>query len=243
LSSSASWDLEALRFEVYTEGARRVIFFVRYATSEFGVECIEAEHLLLGLLREDESLVKRFLAQGDSIEAIRKQIENETVRNEESIGVSVDLPLSQESKRILAYAAEESERLSLGQIGTIHLLLGLLRVENCLAARILRQHGLDTSIVNKEFQGENPVNSVAPKDGFVPDPATALRIAEAVWIPIFGQQEVETQRPFHAKLERDIWVVTSSPKQGSKGEVIVAKILRSAGTILMIGRQTQNFIT
>jgi ATP-dependent Clp protease ATP-binding subunit ClpC len=44
-------------FERYTEQARRVIFFARYATSELGAECIETEHLLLGLLRGDAALV------------------------------------------------------------------------------------------------------------------------------------------------------------------------------------------
>ena len=45
-------------FERYTEKARRVIFFARYEASQFGSPCIETEHLLLGLLREDKALVR-----------------------------------------------------------------------------------------------------------------------------------------------------------------------------------------
>ncbi len=48
-------------FEKYTEKARRVIFFARYEASQFGQPYIEAEHLLLGLLREDKALTSRFL--------------------------------------------------------------------------------------------------------------------------------------------------------------------------------------
>jgi len=54
-------------FERYTEKARRVIFFARDEASNFGTPCIETEHLLLGLLREDRALTHRFLPSIDSI--------------------------------------------------------------------------------------------------------------------------------------------------------------------------------
>ena len=98
-------------FERYTEKARRVIFFARYEASQFGSPYIETEHLLLGLLREDKALANRFLRSHAAIESIRKQIEaHTTVR--EKVSTSVDLPLSHECKRVLAYGAEEAERLS-----------------------------------------------------------------------------------------------------------------------------------
>src|SRR5579871_5084687 len=93
-------------FEKYTEKARRVIFFARYEASQFGSSYIETEHLLLGLLREDKALTNRFLRSHTSIESIRKQIEGRTTIREK-VSTSVDLPLSQECKRVLAYAAEE----------------------------------------------------------------------------------------------------------------------------------------
>jgi ATP-dependent Clp protease ATP-binding subunit ClpC len=128
-------------FERYTEKARRVIFFARYEASQFGSPYIETEHLLLGLLREDKRLTNRFLHSHANVESIRKQIEGHTpVR--EKVSTSVDLPLSNESKRALAYAAEEAERLSDKPIGTEHLLLGLLREEKCFAAQIVTERGL-----------------------------------------------------------------------------------------------------
>ena len=137
-------------FERYTEKARRVIFFARYEASQFGSPYIESEHLLLGLLREDKSLTNRFLRSHASIESIRKQIEGHTTIREK-VSTSVDLPLSRESKRVLAYAAEEAERLSHRHIGTEHLLLGLLREEKCFAAEILRERGLRLSSIREEL--------------------------------------------------------------------------------------------
>ena len=125
-------------FERYTEKARRVIFFARYEASQFGSPYIETEHLLLGLLREDKALTNKFLRSHASVDSIRKQIEGHTTMREK-VSTSVDLPLSNECKRVLAYAAEEAERLSHKHIGTEHLLLGLLREEKCFAAEIL--HG------------------------------------------------------------------------------------------------------
>jgi ATP-dependent Clp protease ATP-binding subunit ClpC len=94
-------------FERYTEKARRVIFFARYEASQFGSPYIETEHLLLGLLREDKALTNRFLRSHASVESIRKQIEGHTTIREK-VSTSVDLPLSNECKRVLAYAAEEA---------------------------------------------------------------------------------------------------------------------------------------
>lgn len=137
-------------FEKYTEKARRVIFFGRYEASQFGARCIETEHLLLGLLREDKSLTHRFLRESTPVENIRKQIEASTVVGEK-VSASVDMPLSDESRRVLNYAAEEAEQLLHKHIGTEHLLLGLLREEGCFAAQILNEHGVHLSEVREEL--------------------------------------------------------------------------------------------
>ena len=138
-------------FELYTEKARRVIFFARYEASQFGSPYIETDHLLLGLLREDKALTNRFLHSHGSVESIRKQIEaHTTVR--ESIATSVDLPLTDECKRVLSFAAEEAESLSHKHIGTEHLLLGLLREEKCFAAELLRERGVHLDDVREQLR-------------------------------------------------------------------------------------------
>jgi ATP-dependent Clp protease ATP-binding subunit ClpC len=138
-------------FERYTEKARRVIFFARYEASQFGSTLIETEYLLLGILREDKALTNRFLrSSGASIESIRKQIEaHTTVR--EWIATSLDLPLSNEAKRVLAYANSEAEQLGQKHIGTEHLLLGILREEKCFAAEILHERGLRLLAIRDEL--------------------------------------------------------------------------------------------
>lgn len=150
-------------FEKYTEKARRVIFFARYEASQFGSSRIETEHLLLGLLREDKALTHRFLGGPSPVEDIRKQIEANTVV-QEKLSTSVDMPLSDEGRRVLGFAVEEAERLSHKHIGTEHLLLGLLREEKCFAARILNEHGVRLSAVREELaRVMEETQPIAPK--------------------------------------------------------------------------------
>src|SRR5262245_15026975 len=124
-------------FERYTERARRSIFFARYEAGQFGSACIESEHLLLGLLREDKEIASRIPAQ-----QIRNQIE-ERNSPRPCISISVDLPLSEQCKAALKYGAEEADALQLGHVDCAHLLLGLLRIKKCLAGELLEQYGID----------------------------------------------------------------------------------------------------
>jgi ATP-dependent Clp protease ATP-binding subunit ClpC len=135
--------------ERFSEKARRVIFFGRYEASQYGSPCIETEHLLLGLFREDKAFVTRFFRIIVQPDSIRKQIEGR-IKIRERISASVQIPLSVQSKRVLAAAAEEADRLSNEKVGTEHLLLGLLLEENSLASEILRGRGLEISVVREQ---------------------------------------------------------------------------------------------
>jgi ATP-dependent Clp protease ATP-binding subunit ClpC len=150
-------------FERYTEKARRVIFFARYEASQFGAHAIEPEHLLLGLMREDKTLTGRFFPRAQvSIESIRKEIEGRTLLREK-ISTSVELPLAPETKRVLAYAHEESDRLQHRHIGTEHLLLGLLREERSMAAEILYERGLRLNAVRDEIARQSGADTRSPQ--------------------------------------------------------------------------------
>ena len=131
-------------FERYTEKARRVIFFARYEASQYGSTYIESEHLLLGLIREGSQFVIRFIAPPEGFESIRAQIDKLTLPGPKT-STSVDLPLSNECKRILAYAAEEAERLAHKHVAAEHLLLAIAREEKCFAAQLLRENGFSPS--------------------------------------------------------------------------------------------------
>jgi hypothetical protein len=78
-------------------------------------------------------------------------------------------------------------------------------------------------------------HSYIPPEGFVPDSSTAVRIAEAVWIPIYGQAQVRRERPFRAILRGGVWTVTGTlhPPR-SVGGVALAEIAKRDGRILRV---------
>ncbi len=79
-------------------------------------------------------------------------------------------------------------------------------------------------------------HSYVPKDGFVPDAATAVKIAEAVWTPIYGEKEIAEQKPFKATLNKGVWTVLGSfnhPPSWSGG-VALAEISKATGQILRV---------
>jgi hypothetical protein len=147
-------------FERFTEKARRMIFFARYEASQFGSAYIETEHLLLGLLRENKDLFHRLLPKVD-YDSIRKEVEAHT-HVEKPIPTTVDLPLSDESKRALVYAADEADRLNHRHIGTEHLLLGLLREEKHPAAQLLHERGAEISKLRLQIE-KRPEESWPPR--------------------------------------------------------------------------------
>ena len=242
-------------FERYTERARRVIFFGRYEASQFGSTTIETEHLLLGLLREDKNLANRFVGEHVSAEQIRQEAQVR-IPTREKVATSIDLPLSAECKRILAYAAEEAERLAHRHIGTEHLFLGILREQNCGAAQILNGHGLQLDTIREELArsrneqepeiiggtlraglgalrslfGRSPA---LPAAGVVPDADTARKIAEVVWQPLYGAETIAGQMPLQVELKHNVWLVSGSAAEDS---ALFVFILQTNGQILSVGR-------
>jgi 2-C-methyl-D-erythritol 2,4-cyclodiphosphate synthase len=107
--------------ERFTEKARRVIFFGRYEASQYGSPCIESFHLLLGLAREAGGMFRQL---GSSIEGLR-QIYESRYPAHPRISTSVEVPLSNESKRILSRAMEEADKLHSKHIGCEHILLAM----------------------------------------------------------------------------------------------------------------------
>jgi ATP-dependent Clp protease ATP-binding subunit ClpC len=140
-------------FEKYNEKARRALFFARYEASKLGSKVIESEHVLLGVLREGEEIIKeifsRFNVKADDV---RREIEGDRIFVER-VSSSQELPLSEESKKILAYASHEAESMMHPYVGTEHLLIGILRVEGSVAARILTASGFNLYGVREETIG------------------------------------------------------------------------------------------
>lgn len=150
-------------FERYTERSRRVIFFARYEALQYGSPVIAPEHILLGLMREDKTIGARFFAFRNSltVDMVRREVEERIVVRDR-IPQSAELHLSPETKRILFYANEESRGLKSRFIGPEHLLLGLVREENSIAAEILFQFGLRLQEVRDEVGRQSGYKASAP---------------------------------------------------------------------------------
>ncbi|MEX0878582.1 MAG: ATP-dependent Clp protease ATP-binding subunit [Thermoanaerobaculia bacterium] len=137
-------------FEKYNEKARRALFFARYEASKLGSKVIESEHLLLGILREGEDIIKEIFTRFNvKPEDVRREIEGDRIFVER-ISSTAELPLSEESKKILAYASHEAESMMHPYVGTEHLLIGLLRVDGCVAGRLLTARGFNLYGVREE---------------------------------------------------------------------------------------------
>lgn len=130
--------------DLYTPNARCVIFFAPDEAMRHGSSLIDSEHLLLGVLRENETLPNRLGGSRIAISEFLRRIEGIPTMGQPLAG-TVEIPLSPESKQVLRFAAEEAESLRHRNICIGHLLLGILRVEQSTAARILQSGGATIS--------------------------------------------------------------------------------------------------
>ena len=103
-------------FELYTQKARRVIFFARYEASQYGSPYIETEHLLLGLLQENKTLLRWAVGRTLDEEKIRTEIESKITRRER-ISTSVEVPLSVDAKKVLVRATSKPRKWGIGGSG------------------------------------------------------------------------------------------------------------------------------
>ncbi len=137
-------------FERYTEKARRVLFFARYEATRYASPVIETEHLLLGLLRETKALFEYFLTANATEDSFRKQIGGDLDAGKRTVA-DMNPPLSDECKRVLAYAESEADRMEHKLVAPEHLFLGLLCEESCVAARMLKTRGADIERIREEM--------------------------------------------------------------------------------------------
>jgi len=126
----------------FTERARRVVFFAQEEAGRLGENYVSTEHLLLGLVRESDSVAGRILDRlGVSLGRIRSEIERQVTRGDGKI--SQDMQLTPRAKRVIDLAYDEARQLNHNYIGTEHLLLGLIREGEGLAGRVLAKLSVD----------------------------------------------------------------------------------------------------
>src|SRR5438270_9840671 len=133
----------------FTERARRVVFFAQEEAARLGENQVGTEHLLLGLVRENDSVAARILGRmGVPLGRIRSDVERQLTKGEGNLGQ--DMQLTPRAKRVIDLAYEEARQLNNNYIGTEHLLLGLIREGDGLAARVLVKLGADLERTRRE---------------------------------------------------------------------------------------------
>lgn len=90
-----------------------------------------------------------------------------------------------------------------------------------------------TMFVSSIVLAENRNHTFMPEHGYVPDAKTAIRIAEAIWLPIYGER-IYTKKPFVAKLQGDVWLIQGSLPVQMIGGVPAAEISKKTGEILRV---------
>jgi hypothetical protein len=81
---------------------------------------------------------------------------------------------------------------------------------------------------------EDKKSNYKPKEGYVPTAEVAIKIAVAVWIPIYGEKQINSEKPYKTSLNKGVWTVTGSLPEFSKGGTAVAEISKETGCILRI---------
>ena len=136
-------------FERFTERARKVVVLAQEEARHFNHNYIGTEHLLLGLLREDEGVAARALASLNvTLDEVREQVESIVGYGEEGTGAQA--PFTPRSKKVLELALREAKRLGHNYIGTEHILLGLVRENEGVASQMLSGMGVEADEVRHE---------------------------------------------------------------------------------------------
>jgi len=135
-------------FERFTERARQVVVLAQDESRELGHGYIGTEHILLGLLREEEGVGARALQSlGISLGEVRGQVSRIVgIGDEPATG---QIPFTPRAKKVLELALRESQALGHNHIGTEHVLLGLARENSGVGARILLDLGVDDDAIRK----------------------------------------------------------------------------------------------
>jgi ATP-dependent Clp protease ATP-binding subunit ClpC len=168
-------------FNRFTERARKIILLAKEEAKRFNHDYIGTEHILLGLIREGEGVAAAVLASlGLGPDRIRTEIEKLVQPGPATI-VSGDIPFTPKAKKVIELAMDEARNLGHNYIGTEHLLLGLVREGEGIAAQVLTGLGLDLDKIRMEVM--NLLGSSVP--GY--NPAQRTRKGKTMALDAFGR--------------------------------------------------------
>jgi ATP-dependent Clp protease ATP-binding subunit ClpC len=164
-------------FERFTDRARRVVVLAQEEARMLNHNYIGTEHILLGLIHEGEGVAAKGLeALGISLEAVRSQVEEIIGQGQQA--PSGHIPFTPRAKKVLELSLREALQLGHNYIGTEHILLGLIREGEGVAAQVLVKLGADLNRVRQQviqllsgYQGKEAVTAGGPAEG---QPSTSL---------------------------------------------------------------------
>ncbi len=164
-------------FERFTDRARRVVVLAQEEARMLNHNYIGTEHILLGLIHEGEGVAAKALESlGISLEAVRSQVEEIIGQGQQA--PSGHIPFTPRAKKVLELSLREALQLGHNYIGTEHILLGLIREGEGVAAQVLMKLGADLARVRQQviqllsgYQGKETVTTGGPAEG---TPATSL---------------------------------------------------------------------
>jgi ATP-dependent Clp protease ATP-binding subunit ClpA len=138
-------------FERFTERARQVVVLAQDEARLLGHGYIGTEHLLLGLLRDEEGLAARVLDSFDvTVEEVRAQVARRTAHLQGDEDIVGEIPFTARAKKALELALREARSLGHEYIDTEHILLGLIRENEGVAARILLDFDADAGTIRNQ---------------------------------------------------------------------------------------------
>jgi ATP-dependent Clp protease ATP-binding subunit ClpC len=151
-------------FERFTDRARRVVVQAQEEARMLNHNYIGTEHILLGLIHEGEGVAARALESlGISLEAVRRQVEE--IIGPGQHAPSGQIPFTPRAEKVLELTSREAQQLGHNYIGTEHILLGLIREGEGVAAQVLVQLGADLNRIRQQviqllhgYQGEEPAD-------------------------------------------------------------------------------------
>ncbi|MGB3675747.1 MAG: ATP-dependent Clp protease ATP-binding subunit [Candidatus Nanopelagicales bacterium] len=164
-------------FERFTDRARRVVVLAQEEARMLNHNYIGTEHILLGLIHEGEGVAAKSLeSMNISLEAVRHQVEEIIGQGQQA--PSGHIPFTPRAKKVLELSLREALQLGHNYIGTEHILLGLIREGEGVAAQVLVKLGADLNRVRQTviqllsgYQGKEPANAGGPQEG---TPSTSL---------------------------------------------------------------------
>src|SRR5215212_11871154 len=156
-------------YERFTDRARKVMQLANQEAQRFNHEYIGTEHILLGLVKEGSGVAANVLKNLDiDLRKIRLEVEK-IVQSGPDMVTMGKLPQTPRAKKVIEYSIEEARNLGHNYVGTEHLLLGLLREQEGVAAQVLMNLGLKLEDVREEvlnLLGHNPMpNENEPSGG------------------------------------------------------------------------------